>query len=128
MSKYEIKTIKAPSSPLYSQAIKANGFVFLSGQIPVDPTTGKLVEGGIEQQFQQVIENIKAILAAASLSLTDLVRVEIYLKDITDFPVMNKLYLEQMSHDPKPVRHAMQVGHLPMNALIEISSIALDRF
>jgi 2-iminobutanoate/2-iminopropanoate deaminase len=126
MDKKEIQTKNAPHSPLYSQGIKANGLVFLSGQIPLDPKTGKLIEGSIEQQFHQVFDNIEAILAAASLSLEDLVRVEIYLADIGNLSLINQLYLERMTHHPKPVRQAMQIGHLPMNAKIEVSCIAVE--
>jgi 2-iminobutanoate/2-iminopropanoate deaminase len=122
----EIKTSKVPSSPLYSLAIEANGFVFLSGQIARDPATGKLVDGGIEAQFHCVFDNIEAILEAASLTLKNLIRVEIYLKDMHDYDIVNKLYLERMTHQPKPVRHAMQMGALPFNGLIEVTCIAFQ--
>lgn len=122
----QVKTSKAPTSPLYSQAIKANGFLFLSGQIAIDPSTGKMIEGTIEEQFARVFDNIEAILEAASSSLKHLVRVEIYLKDMADFAAVNKLYSERMSHEPKPVRHAMQVGNLPLNAKIEVTIIAVE--
>ena len=127
MDKKEIQTKNAPHSPLYSQGIKANGLIFLSGQIPLDPKTGNLVEGTIEQQFHQVFDNIEAILKAISLSLEDLIRVEIYLADINNLSSINQLYLERMPYHPKPVRQAMQVSHLPMNAKIEISCIAVER-
>jgi len=126
MSKHVIRTTKAPSSQLYSQAIKANGFIFLSGQVAIDPTTGKLIEGSVEEEFQRVFDNIEAILEAAGAKLNHIVRVEIYLKEITDYSVINKLYLERMSFDPKPARHAMQVGGLPLNAKIEVTITAVE--
>lgn len=120
----QIHTLAAPSSPLYSQAISVNGFLFLSGQIPIDPVSGKLVEGGIVEQAQQVFHNIEEILKAAGLDFSSLIRVEIYLKDIQDLPAVNALYTEKMTHTPKPVRHAMQVGALPFHSLIEITCTA----
>jgi 2-iminobutanoate/2-iminopropanoate deaminase len=125
MSKHVIKTNKAPTSQLYSQAIKANGFIFLSGQIAIDPSTGKLIEGTVEEEFQCVFNNIEAILESAGATLNHIVRVEIYLKDIGDYPIINKLYLERMV-EPKPARQAMQVGHLPLNAKIEITITAVE--
>ncbi len=123
----DIKTPDAPVSPLYSQAIRANGFVFLSGQVAIDPASKKMIEGGTAEQFQRIYDNIEAILKAASLTLQHIVRVEIYLKDIADYALVNKLYLERMTHHPKPARQALQVSHLPLDALIEISCIAVEK-
>lgn len=122
----EIKTPKAPSSKLYSQALRTNGFLFLAGQVGIDPITGKLVEGGITEQFHRVFANIEAILESASLSLHHLVRVDIFLKDFSDFVTVNALYHERISHPIKPVRQALQVAHLPFDALIEVTCIAVE--
>jgi len=127
MSKQVIKTAKASTSQLYSQAIKANGFIFLSGQVAIDPATGKLIEGGVEEEFHRVFNNIETILEAADAKLNHIIRVEIYLKDIADYSVVNKLYLERINFDPKPVRHAMQVGSLPLNAKIEVTITAVEK-
>ncbi|MBS3904558.1 MAG: Rid family detoxifying hydrolase [Simkania sp.] len=122
----DIRTTEAPSSALYSQAVRANGFLFLSGQIAVDQVTGTLITGDISEQFHKVFDQIEAILRAATLTLAHVVRVEIYLENISDFPIVNALYLKRIPHHPKPVRQAMQVGHLPMGAKIEISCIAVE--
>lgn len=124
-AKTAIKTSGAPSSPLYSQALIANGFLFVSGQVPIDPSTGKLVGGSLQEQFSRVFDNIEAILAEAKASLRHLIRVEIYLKDMSDFAEVNKLYLERMNTEPKPVRHAMQVAALPFDAKIEVTVTAI---
>ena len=121
----QIQVPTAPSSALYSQGIVAGGFLFIAGQIALDPATNKIVEGGIIEQTKKAFHNLEEILKGAGLKLSDLVRVEIYLKDIRDFNMVNTIYLEKMHHSPKPVRQAMQVGHLPFDALIEISGIAL---
>ncbi len=121
----QIQVPKAPSSPLYSQAIAAGGFLFLSGQIGLDPASGKIVEGGVLEQMKRIFINIENILKGAGLDLTSLVRIEIYLKNIEDLAQVNTLYAEKIPHPLKPVRQAMQVGNLPFDALIEISGIAL---
>lgn len=115
----------APTSPLYSQALAAGGFLFISGQIPLDPSTGEIVQGGIIEQTKRAFLNVEEILKGAGLDFTALVRVEIYLMDIRDLKMVNTLYLEIMKHTPKPVRQAMQIGHLPLDSLIEISCIAI---
>ena len=121
----KIEVPSAPSSALYSQAIAANGFLFIAGQVPLDVATGKLVEGGIIEQTKQAFSNLEEILKGASLKLSDLVRVEIYLKDIRDLKMVNSIYLEIMTQTIKPVRQAMQVGNLPFESLIEVSGIAV---
>jgi 2-iminobutanoate/2-iminopropanoate deaminase len=121
----QIQVPNAPSSALYSQAIAAGGFLFIAGQIPMDAATGKLVEGGIIEQTKKAFENFEAVIKGAGLDFKALVRVEIYLKDIRDLKMVNTLYLELLTHTPKPARQAMQVGNLPFDSLIEISGIAV---
>jgi 2-iminobutanoate/2-iminopropanoate deaminase len=109
----------------YSQAVKAGDFLFISGQIPIDPKTAEIVEDTIEAQTKQVLDNIEAILQTAGLSWTDVVKTEIYLKDLKDGPAMNAIYAEKVPHDLKPARQTMQVGRLPLDVRIEISCTAL---
>ena len=119
-----INTDKAPKAiGPYSQAIEANGFLFISGQIPVDPATGTVVEGGIREQTQQVLENIKSILDEAGYSLSDVVKSTCFLKDINDFQGMNELYGKYYS-DHKPTRSTFAVKDLPLGVLVEIETIA----
>jgi 2-iminobutanoate/2-iminopropanoate deaminase len=121
----EIRTEKSPKAVgPYSQGIKTEKFVFVSGQLPVNPETGNLVEKDISTQTDRVIENIKAILDEAGLSLNDVVRCEVFLKDMNDFKEMNDVYSSKFASDIKPARQAFQVGKLPMDALVEISCIA----
>lgn len=108
----------------YSQAVMTGGFLFISGQIPIHPTSGKVEETTIEGQVRQVFANLKAILTAAGLSFDDVARTEVYLKDLTHFPIMNQIYSEFFTAPVKPARQAMQVSKLPMDALVEISCIA----
>ncbi len=114
----------APPIGPYSHAVKAAGLLFVSGQIPVDPQTGKVVEGGIEAQTQQVIDNLEAVLRSEGLTLENVVKTEVYLKNMDDFKTMNMVYAERFSHSKKPARQAMQVGKLPLDVLVEISCIA----
>ena len=123
----QFQSESAPKSQLYSQAIGAGNFLFIAGQLALDPKTNALVEGGIIEQTKQTFHNLQAVLKAAGLDFHDLVRVEIYLRDIRDLKMVNTLYLEIMKHSPKPVRHAMQVGHLPFDALIEVTCIAVKK-
>lgn len=109
----------------YSQAIVTEQFVFVSGQIPLDPKSGKIIESTIAGQTERVIDNIEAILKAEGLSLKHVVKVEIYLKDLSDAPSVNAIYAERFSHENKPARQMMQVSRLPLDSLIEISCIAL---
>lgn len=128
MKSNTITTIETHDAPKaigpYSQAIQAGPFLYISGQIPIDPKTGKIIAMTIEAQTEQVLDNITAILMAAGLTLEHVVKTEVYLKDLHDFPVMNALYAKRFSHPVKPARQAMQVARLPMDALIEISCIA----
>ncbi len=120
----EIKTDKAPKAlGPYSQAIKAGDFLYLSGQVGIDPESGKLVEGGIEAQVEQVLKNVKAILEEAGLSLNDVVKATCMLSDMNNFKAMNDIYAKYFG-DHKPARVACQVGRLPIDALVEIEMIA----
>jgi 2-iminobutanoate/2-iminopropanoate deaminase len=111
----------------YSQAIVAGNYLFVSGQIPIDPTIGKMTAVTIEEQTFQVLNNLEAILAAQGLTLENVVKTEVYLKDLNDFAVMNKIYAERFSHEVKPARATIQVSKLPMDALIEISCVAYKK-
>jgi len=113
-----------PAVGPYSQAVKAGNFVFLSGQLPIDPKTSTIVGEDIETQTGQVLNNLKAVLAAADLSLNDVVKTTVFLKDIQHFARMNGVYKEFFTQDP-PSRATVQVANLPMNALVEIESIAV---
>jgi 2-iminobutanoate/2-iminopropanoate deaminase len=109
----------------YSQAVKANGFVFVSGQIPLDPTTQQLVEGGITQQTERVMENLKGIVEAAGSSLERTVKTTVYLADLGDFAAMNDVYGRYFKQDP-PARATVEVARLPRDVRIEIELIALS--
>ena len=120
----EITTNKAPKAVgPYSQAIIAGSFVFCSGQIGLDPQSGNLVEG-IENQTKQVLENLSAVLTVENLSLKDVVKSDIFITSIVDFTVVNEIYSQYFSSDPKPARTTVEVSNLPKGALIEISCIA----
>jgi 2-iminobutanoate/2-iminopropanoate deaminase len=108
----------------YSQAIERDGWVFLSGQIPLDPKTGKLVEGEIEAQTQRVLANLASVLEAAGLRLGNVVRTTIYLVDLAHFPRVNTVYAEHFSSEPQPARATVQVAALPLGASVEIDAIA----
>jgi 2-iminobutanoate/2-iminopropanoate deaminase len=109
----------------YSQAIVANGFVFASGQVPIDPASGKLVPGEIETQTERVLENLARVLEAAGSSLDQVVRASVYLVDLATFPRMNAVYARYFGADPKPARTTVQVAALPLGAQVEIDAIAL---
>ena len=118
-----ISTADAPQAiGPYSQAVEANGFVFISGQIPIVPSTGHMPEG-IEAQTEQVMRNIGAILKAAGLGYTDVVKSTVLLKNIADFTAMNGIYAKYFTTDC-PARAAFEVGALPKGALIEVEVIA----
>ncbi|HWX42803.1 MAG TPA: RidA family protein [Blastocatellia bacterium] len=108
----------------YSQAIKANGMVYASGQIPLDPATGQLVEGDIGRQTDRVLNNLKAVLEAAGSSLENVVRTTVYVVDLGDFAEMNATYVRFFTGAP-PARSTVQVSRLPHDARIEIDVIAL---
>ena len=107
----------------YSQAAEANGFVFLAGQIPIDPKTDQVVTGDIEKQATQVMENIKAVLTAAGLNFTNVVKTTIFLTDLNDFNKVNAIYGKYISEMP-PARSTIQVAALPKAVNVEIEMIA----
>jgi 2-iminobutanoate/2-iminopropanoate deaminase len=108
----------------YSQAIKANGFIFVSGQGAVDPATGKLVEGDTARQTERTLENLKAILEAAGSSLHKAVKATVFLKDMNDFAAMNAVYARFFPQGP-PARSTVEVARLPLDLRVEIEMIAL---
>ncbi len=125
MKKTVVQTDKAPKAiGPYSQAIRAENFLFLSGQIPLDPKTGELVKGDIRQQTRQVLENIKGVLESQNLGMEDVVKVTIFLKNVVDFSQVNEVYGTYFPSSP-PARSTIGVGGLPRNADIEIEAIAL---
>ena len=125
MKKNVIQTEKAPRAiGPYSQAIRAGNFLFLSGQIPLDPRTGELIRGDIQQQTQQVLENIRRVLESQNLGMEDVVKVTIFLKNIGDFNQVNEVYGAYFPSSP-PARSTVGVAGLPKDAEIEIEAIAL---
>jgi 2-iminobutanoate/2-iminopropanoate deaminase len=119
-----ISTKQAPSAVgPYSQAVEANGFLFISGQIPINPETGMIVEGGIAEQTEQVLLNISAILDEAGLGLNDVVKCTCLLQDMDNFKAMNEVY-SQFFTSQQPARAAYGVVKLPLGAMIEIEAIA----
>ena len=125
MPKETVQTDSAPKAiGPYVQAIKANGLVYTAGQIPLDPKTSNIIEGGIKEQTRRVMENLKAVLAAAGSSLDQVVKATVFLKNMTDFAAMNEVYGEYLE-SAKPARSTVAVAELPRGALIEIDLIAL---
>ncbi|MDO8588611.1 MAG: RidA family protein [Armatimonadota bacterium] len=125
MSKQVVATGKAPAAiGPYSQAVTANGFVFASGQIPLDPATGQIAPGGIAEQTKQVLENLKAVLEAAGSSLDKALKTTIYITDMNNFAAVNEVYGGYFEVDPA-ARATVEVCRLPKDALIEIDAIAL---
>lgn len=116
----------APVGP-YSQAIVAGGFVFASGQIPLDPANGKLVDGEFEAQVERVLDNLRAVLEAAGASLDAVVRTNVFLTDLSLFPRMNAVYGRYFTADPKPARSTIGVAALPLGSRIEIEAVAVLR-
>jgi 2-iminobutanoate/2-iminopropanoate deaminase len=108
----------------YSQAIKINGMVFLSGQTPIDPATGELVSGGVTEQTQQVFKNLISVLTAAGTDLKHVVRSGVFLKNMNDFAAMNAVYATFFPENP-PARSTVEVARLPKDCLVEIEMIAL---
>ena len=125
MKKRVVQTAKAPKAiGPYSQAIQAGDFLFLSGQVPLDPKTGELVKGDIRQQTEQVLENIKGVLESQKLGLEDVVKVTIFLKNIENFNQVNEVYGAYFPSSA-PARSTVEVARLPRNAEIEIEAVAL---
>lgn len=107
----------------YSQAVEVNGFVFASGQLPVDPATGAFAEGGIKEQTRQSLTNVSRIMEEAGLDLSHVVKTTVFLSDMNDFAAMNEVY-SSFFKEPYPARSAVAVKTLPKNALVEIECIA----
>jgi len=123
----QVDTAGAPAAiGPYSQAIEKHGLVFCSGQIGLDPKTGTLVAGGIEAETRRVLENLRAVLAEADLHLRDVVKTTIFLADLTDFDVVNRIYGEHFEQ-PYPARSTVQAAALPRKARVEIEAIAMKR-
>ena len=125
--KKEIKTSKAPAAiGPYSQGIKVDHFLFLSGQIPIDPSTGKLETGGVEKQARLVFENIKAVLNAAQADFGNVVKATVFLKDLDNYSKVNKIYASYFKA-PFPARAAVEVARLPKDVEIEVEVIAYSK-
>lgn len=123
--KHIIQTEGAPQAiGPYSQAIKTRGFVFASGQIPIDPQTGQFVAGGIKEQTEQVLKNLSVVLEAAGSGLDRVVKTTVFLADIDEFASMNEVYAGFFQNEP-PARATIQAAALPRNARVEIEVIAL---
>ena len=124
MSREIVQTEKAPKAiGPYAQAIKVNGLVYTAGQIPLDPRTGEMTEGGITAQTRQVLENLKAVLEAAGSSFNQVVKATVFLKNMSEFTAMNEVYSEYLG-DVKPARSTVAVAELPRGALVEIDLVA----
>ncbi len=120
----QISTQNAPAAiGPYSQAIEVNGFVYASGQLPIDPATGAFPEGGVKEQTRQSLLNVKAILEEAGLALSNVVKTTVYLADMGDFAAMNEVY-SQFFAQPFPARSAIAVKALPKGALVEVEVVA----
>ena len=120
-----INTDKAPSAiGPYSQGIITNGFIFTAGQIPLDPKAGNIVEGGIVEQTDRVMENLQEVLRAAGATWADVVKTTVYLNDLSHFPTVNEVYGKWLG-DARPARSTVQVTALPRGALVEIDAIAV---
>jgi 2-iminobutanoate/2-iminopropanoate deaminase len=122
-----MKIISTPNAPAaigpYSQAVVSNGFVFLSGQIPLDPVAGKIVDGDIAAQTERVLENLKAVLESCGSSLAKVVKTTVYLKDMGEFTPMNEVYARYFPGNP-PARATVEVARLPRDVRVEIDCIA----
>jgi 2-iminobutanoate/2-iminopropanoate deaminase len=119
--------VRSPAAPApvaaYSQAIASGDLLFCSGQIAIDPQTGQMVEGGIEAETERVLENLKAVLAAAGATLADVVKTTVYLADFSEFQAMNAVYVRAFPTDP-PARATVGVSALPRGAKVELEAIA----
>lgn len=122
----KIETSEAPQAiGPYSQAVYAAPFLFVSGQLPIDPATGILEESDIKLQINRVLDNLQAILKASGCAFKDVVRCEVFLKDLNDFLVVNQEYGKRFNQPIPPARQTIQVAKLPLDALVEISCIAI---
>lgn len=125
MARKRINAAEAPAAiGPYSHAIEASGFLFVSGQLGIDPAAGALVTGGVRPEAVQALENLKAVLAAAELGLGDVVKTTVFLADMADFAAVNEVYAGYFPADP-PARSAVQVGALPKGGRVEIEAVAV---
>jgi 2-iminobutanoate/2-iminopropanoate deaminase len=119
--------VRSPVAPAaigpYSQGVRSGGLLFCSGQIPLDPATGKMVEGGISEQTERVLRNLEAVLSAGGASLSSVLKTTVYLVDLADFPAMNAVYGRFFPGEP-PARATVEVSKLPAGARVEIEAIA----
>lgn len=125
MEKKSINVRDLPAAGPYSTAVEANGFVFLSGQLPIDPITGEII-GDICKATRQVLTNIRTVLAATDLEMSDIVKTTIFLKNIADFPVVNEIYAGFFPEEP-PARSTIETSNLPKGVLLEIEAVAARR-
>lgn len=126
MKKNIIATANAPAAiGPYSQAIDCGSFIVTSGQIPIDPATGNLVEGGITAQTRQSLTNVKAVVEAAGLSMDHVAKTTVFLQNMADFAAMNAVYAEFFTEGNYPARSAVEIGALPKGALVEIETICI---
>ncbi len=125
-----MQTISTPDAPAaigpYSQAVTAGGFLFSAGQIPLDPASGTMIEGDIATQTERVMTNLGAVLQAAGLDWSDVVKTTVFLLDMADFPQMNEVYARHLG-DARPARSTVQVAGLPRGAAVEIEVVAKVR-
>ena len=127
MSLQHVKTDKAPQAiGAYSQGVIANGFLFLAGQIPLDPASGQVVQGDVKTQTERAMTNLAAVLAAAGVTWSDVVKTTVFLHDMNDFPAVNETYARMLG-DARPARSTVQVAGLPRGVLVEIDAIAAVR-
>ena len=120
-----INTNKAPAAiGTYSQAVESNGILFTSGQVGIDPETSEMVEGGVEDQAIRVLKNIYAILSESGLDKTSIIKLNVFLKDLDDFSIVNDTFKEFFGDNEFPARTTVEVSELPLGALIEIDCIA----
>ncbi|MBI4713516.1 MAG: RidA family protein [Planctomycetes bacterium] len=125
MTKSIISTSHAPVAiGPYSQAVLTNGWLFVSGQIPIDPATDKIISDNISKQTEQVLNNLKAIVEKAGGTMQNIVKTTVYIKDINEFTAMNEVYKQYFTHDP-PARATVEVARLPKDVKIEIDAIAV---
>jgi len=123
----EIRAANVPVAGPYSQAVEAGDYVFVSGQLPLDPATGMVVPGGIREQTEMLFTNLANVLAAGGLGLGSVVRTEVFLKDIKDFTVFNEVYASKFVFPVKPARFVIQAADLPKGVAVEVSCIAFRR-
>jgi 2-iminobutanoate/2-iminopropanoate deaminase len=127
-AKSAVSTTSAPAAiGPYSQAVQIGDLIYTSGQVPLDPASGQMVDGGIREQTIRVLENVKAVLAAAKCDLQNVVKTTVYLKNMGDFAAMNEIYATYLAKDGwvPPVRSTVEVARLPKDALVEIDVIAV---